>query len=156
MSLRRLHAQLARGEDDRHMHLEAVSTAPAMAANMAAFANAEGGTIYVGVAPDGTVPGMPRSVLGQVYQLIRFAALQHVRSPLPVALRHVRLAGEHVVVVVRVPKGPDRPHFDSSGVIWRRAGTDKRRVTSKAALLELLPGYGPLAHEGVKSNRRLC
>lgn len=77
MSLRKCRAQLARGEDDRHMHLEAVSTAPSMAANMAAFANAEGGTIYVGVAPDGGVPGMPRAALGRVYKLIRFAALQH-------------------------------------------------------------------------------
>lgn len=147
MSLRRLLAQLARGEDDRLMHVEAVNTATSLAADLAAFANSEGGTIYVGVGPGGALPGLPRSDLDRVYQLIRFAALQHVRSPLPVTIRHIRLPGERVVVAVRVPRGPDRPHFDRNGVIWRRDGADKRRVTSKAALFELLGGDGPLAPE---------
>jgi predicted HTH transcriptional regulator len=147
MSLRKLLAHLARGEDDRCLHLEAVSTAASLAADMAAFANSEGGTIYVGVAADGALPGLLRADLARVYQLIRFAALQHVRSPLPVAMRHIRLPGERVVAVVRVPIGPDRPHFDRSGVIWRRHGADKRPVTSKAALVELLSGYASLAPE---------
>jgi predicted HTH transcriptional regulator len=147
MSLRKLLAHLARGEDVRCLHLEAVSTAASMAADMAAFANSEGGTIYVGVAADGALPGLLRADLARVYQVIRFAALQHVRSPLPVAMRYIRLPGERVVVVVRVPIGPDRPHFDRSGVIWRRHGADKRPVTSKAALFELLAGHGLLAPE---------
>jgi predicted HTH transcriptional regulator len=147
MSLRRLLAQLARGEDDRLMHVEAVHTATSLAADLAAFANSEGGMIYVGVGAGGALPGLPRSDLARVYQLIRFAALQHVRSPLSVTIRHIRLPGERVVVAVGVPRGPDRPHFDRSGVIWRRDGADKRRVTSKAALFELLEGDGPLAPE---------
>lgn len=148
MSLRKLLAQLARGEDDRCLHLEDVSTGASLAAEMAAFANSDGGTIYVGVAPDGAVPGLPRAELGRVYQVIRFAALQQVCSSLEVAVRHVRLAEGSVVVVIRVPRGHDRPHFDRQGVIWCKHGADKRRVTSKAALFALLPGVYPFAEPG--------
>jgi ATP-dependent DNA helicase RecG len=42
-----------------------------------------------------------------------------------------------VVIVVTVPQGLDKPYFDRHGVIWLKAGADKRRVQSKEELRRL-------------------
>ena len=38
------------------------------------------------------------------------------------------------MIAVTVPKGLDKPYFDKNGVIWLKAGADKRRVNSKEEL----------------------
>ena len=47
------------------------------------------------------------------------------------------LAKQRTVVVVTVPEGLDKPYFDRHGVIWLKAGADKRRVQSKEELRRL-------------------
>jgi len=42
-----------------------------------------------------------------------------------------------VVIVLSVPKGLDKPYFDKNGVIWLKAGADKRRVNSREELRRL-------------------
>jgi ATP-dependent DNA helicase RecG len=42
-----------------------------------------------------------------------------------------------IVIVLTVPKGIDKPYFDKNGVIWLKAGADKRRVNSKEELRRL-------------------
>lgn len=39
--------------------------------------------------------------------------------------------------MLTVPKGIDKPYFDKNGVIWLKAGADKRRVNSKEELRRL-------------------
>jgi len=41
------------------------------------------------------------------------------------------------VIAVTVPEGLDKPYFDRQGVIWLKAGADKRRVQSKEELRRL-------------------
>ena len=42
------------------------------------------------------------------------------------------------MVKATVPKGLDKPYSDRSGVIWLKAGADKRRIDSKEELRRLL------------------
>jgi ATP-dependent DNA helicase RecG len=132
-----LSAIVARGEDSTRQFKADIRNADSLAAEMAAFANTEGGTIYIGVADDGTVPGISRKDVTRVNQLISNAASQLVRSPLTVQTSNIEVARGRIVIELVVPKGLDKPYFDKYGVIWLKCGADKRRINSKEELRRL-------------------
>jgi ATP-dependent DNA helicase RecG len=132
-----LKSQIALGEDSRRQFKQDVTNADALAAEMAAFANSEGGLILLGVADDGSTPGLSLADVARLNQLISNAASQHVRSPLTVRTENLELDNGRIVIVLTVPKGIDKPYFDRNGVIWLKSGADKRRVNSKEELRRL-------------------
>lgn len=122
------------GEDSTRQFKVDVTNEQSLAAEMAAFANTNGGTIYIGVADDGSAPGLSQKDVARINQIISNAASQQVRSPLAVTTENVRLKNGRIVIVLTVPKGIDKPYFDKNGVIWLKAGADKRKVNSKEEL----------------------
>jgi ATP-dependent DNA helicase RecG len=132
-----LHKQIDLGEDSTRQFKVDVRNAESLAAEMVAFFNSEGGAIYIGVAEDGTMPGLATHDVARINQLISNAASQLVRSPLTVLTENVALENGRIVIVLRVPKGVDKPYFDKNGVIWLKTGADKRRVNSKEELRRL-------------------
>ena len=128
---------MALGEDSRRQFKQDITNVDALAAEMAAFANSEGGVIYLGVADDGTLPGLSRADVARINQLIGNAASQHIRSPLTVQTENLELDNGRLAIVLTVPKGIDKPYFDKNGVIWLKSGADKRRVNSKEELRRL-------------------
>ena len=131
MTLEELRSLAARGEDSARQFKADVTNAESLAAEMAAFANSDGGTILIGVADDGSMPGLSLKDVARINQLIGNAAGQLVRSPLTVRTDNVALEDGRLVVALTVPKGIDKPYFDKNGVIWLKAGADKRRVTPR-------------------------
>ena len=130
-------ADIVHGEDSARQFKADVRNAESLAAEMAAFANCSGGTIFIGVADDGATPGLSPQDLSRINQLISNAASQLVRSPLAVLTENVALENGRIVIVLTVPKGIDKPYFDKNGVIWLKSGADKRRVNSKEELRRL-------------------
>ena len=128
---------VARGEDSTRQFKADLRNSESLAAEMAAFANSEGGTIYIGVADDGSVPGLTRADVVRINQLISNAASQLVRSPLTVQTQNIEIARGRIVIALSVPKGLDKPYFDKNGVIWLKCGADKRRINSKEELRRL-------------------
>ena len=137
MSLKELKASVALGEDSRRQFKQDVTNADSLAAEMAAFANSEGGTIFLGVADDGTLPGLDKEDVARLNQLISNSASQNARSPMTVQSANVAVGKGRVVIVLTIPKGLDKPYFDRHGVIWLKSGADKRRVNSKEELRRL-------------------
>ena len=127
-------ARVARGEDSTTQFKVDVRNGDSLASELAAFANAEGGTIFIGVADNGTTPGLSREDVSRVNQLIANAASQLVRSPLVVQTQNIQLPNKRLVILLTVPKGIDKPYFDKNGVIWLKCGSDKRRINSKEEL----------------------
>jgi ATP-dependent DNA helicase RecG len=125
------------GEDSARQFKADIRNAESLASELAAFANSEGGTLYIGVGDDGSLPGLAPDDVRRINQLVGNAAGQLVRSPLAVRTENVLLASGKVVIVLTVPKGLDKPYFDKNGVIWLKAGADKRRVNSKEELRRL-------------------
>ncbi len=136
-TLQTLREQVAAGEDSTRQFKSRIDNVDSLAAEMAAFANANGGVIFVGVQDDGTISGITSQEVHDVNQLIGNAASQHVRSPLVVQTQNILLANKNIVVAVTVPAGMDKPYFDRKGVIWLKAGADKRRINSKEELRRL-------------------
>jgi ATP-dependent DNA helicase RecG len=130
-------SQIALGEDSTRQFKADVKNADSLGSEMAAFANTNGGTIFIGVADDGLMPGLSQQDVSRINQLISNAASQLVRSPLAVQTENVALDNGRIVIVLTVPKGIDKPYFDKNGVIWLKAGADKRRVNSKEELRRL-------------------
>lgn len=130
-------AQIALGEDSSHQFKVDIHNADSLAAEMAAFANSEGGTIFIGVTDRGDTPGLSHEDVARLNMLISNTASQAVRSPLTVLTENVLLTNGNLVIVLTVPKGLDKPYFDKNGVIWLKAGADKRRVNSKEELRRL-------------------
>jgi ATP-dependent DNA helicase RecG len=127
-------SQIALGEDSTRQFKADVTNVESLAAEIAAFANTDGGTIFVGVADDGSAPGLTFQDVTRINQLIGNAASQQIRSPIDVTTKNIALENERIVIVLTVPKGIDKPYFDKNGVIWLKAGADKRRVNSKEEL----------------------
>ncbi len=130
-------SQIVLGEDSTRQFKADVKNAESLASEMAAFANTNGGIIFIGVADDGSTPGLSVHDVARINQLISNAASHLVRSPLAVQTENVALENGRIVIVLTVPNGIDRPYFDKNGVIWLKAGADKRRVNSKEELRRL-------------------
>ena len=102
---------LARGEDSRHQFKRDATNADGMAAELAALANSGGGTVFLGVADDGSIAGLDAAAVRRLNQLISNAASQHVRPPLHPQTHNVQTA-QGLVLVVSVADGLNKPYTD--------------------------------------------
>jgi predicted HTH transcriptional regulator len=121
---------LARGEDSHHQFKRDAANADGMAAELAAFANSGGGTVFLGVADDGSIVGLDAAAVRRLNQLISNAASQHVRPPLH-PQTHNEQTAQGLVLVVQVPDGLNKPYMDLQGRVWVKSGADKRHVTAR-------------------------
>lgn len=127
-------AEITLGEDTTRQFKLDVTNGDSLASEMVAFSNSDGGTIFIGVADDGTAPGLSSTDVKRINQLIGNTASQAVRSPIIVQTRNIPLQNNRIVIALTIPKGIDKPYFDKNGVIWLKAGSDKRRINSKEEL----------------------
>lgn len=137
MDLTDLQKVVTLGEDSSRQFKADVRNVDSLASEMAAFANTNGGRFLIGVADDGSIPGLSRDDIARINQLVSNAASQHVRSPLTVQSENVALENGRLVIVLDIPKGLDKPYFDKNGVIWLKTGADTRWVNSKEELRRL-------------------
>lgn len=128
--------QLLAGEDSRNEFKEVLlgsrgvqfPNAEAMAGEMVAFANAEGGVIFLGVDNAGTPVGLPRSQLDAVEQWLVNIATENCDPPIrPVIRKQVlSVAGERRhLILAEVPRGL-YVHRTSGGRYYQRIGSSKR------------------------------
>lgn len=123
----------SRGEDSRHQFKEDATNATSLAAEIVAFANGDGGQIFVGIADDGSVQAHDAANVERLNQLIANAATNSVRPPINPLTENISV-GEGVVIVVTVPNGLSKPYMDNSGAVWVKSGSDKRKVTAREEL----------------------
>ena len=122
------------GEDSGRQFKADVRNADSLASDLVAFSNGAGGVILIGVADNGTMPGLAPEDVHRVNQLIGNAATQHMRSPISPKTENVAVGEGRIVIVLTIPEGIDKPYFDKNGVIWLKSGADKRRINSKEEL----------------------
>src|SRR5262245_14721648 len=137
MTLSELQAQAALGEDSHRQFKQDMQSPDALAAEMAAFANSDGGVLFLGIADDGSLPGLSLADVSRLNQMISNVAAQHVRSPLTVQTENVDLENGRLVIALTVPRGIDKPYFDRNGVIWLKSAAAKRGENSKEELRRL-------------------
>jgi predicted HTH transcriptional regulator len=74
MDERQLRDLISLGEDSKRQFKRGFNNADALAAELIAFANAEGGVLFVGVGDDGRVSGVEPADLPRLNQLLSNAA----------------------------------------------------------------------------------
>ncbi|MDE2867648.1 MAG: putative DNA binding domain-containing protein [Chloroflexota bacterium] len=103
-----------------------------LADEIAAFANADGGTLLCGVTDDGEVQGMTRDQLAAFDAFVVEISSDAIEPPVRVHTRHMRRQDGKRLLIVRVPAS-DSLH-ERSGRSYIRVGGSKRRMTSDERL----------------------
>ena len=97
-----------------------------------AFANADGGAVFLGVDNSGAVTGIPSARLDAVERWIANVATHNCEPPIRPVLRKTLLpashSGERYVILAEVPRGLF-VHRTSQGRYYVRVGSTKRDLT---------------------------
>ena len=139
-----LSAQLARGES-LHSEFKAWPITPDdLAAAIVAFANTDGGRIFLGVNDLGVAVGGIGD-LDRATQFVDNVAFNNCSPPVTVLQETVETAGG-TVLVVNVPKGDDRPYRTNRGVYCIRTSSGRRHA-SRGELLRLFQSSESLFYD---------
>jgi predicted HTH transcriptional regulator len=141
MNTRQLKTILSRGEDSRSQFKRDFTNAEALASELIAFSNSEGGRLFIGVSDDGEITGIPKPDLPRLNQLLSNSASQNVHPPINPISENI-MTKNGVVIVVTVEKGLNKPYVDTQGRIWVKSGADKRSVTAREEMQRLFQASG--------------
>ncbi|GAK56000.1 predicted transcriptional regulator [Candidatus Vecturithrix granuli] len=142
MQASELYDILKRGEDSTTHQFKSNVTSPnAVAAEMVAFSNTQGGMLILGVDDTGNVLGIDPDEVTRLNMLISNSAANHVKNPINPITENLMIDGK-LVMLIHVKEGLDKPYMDNQGIIWVKSGADKRKVTSKEELRRLFQSSG--------------
>lgn len=132
---------LSAGEDSRHQFKKNFNNIDALAVEIVAFSNTQGGIIFVGVDDNGEITGLEAQDVQRLNQLLSNAASQNVKPPVNPITEIVNI-GDKRIMLIEVPKGINKPYQDKNGAIWVKNGADKRKATSREELQRLFQSSG--------------
>ena len=132
---------LSQGEDSLNQFKKNITNADSLAAEIVAFSNGKGGSLFIGVDDDGTVTGLSKEDIQRLNQLVSNTASQNV---IPAVNPTTMIATVHglLILIVEVPKGINKPYQDKNGVFWVKSGADKRKATSREEIQRLFQSSG--------------
>ncbi|MBF0234028.1 MAG: putative DNA binding domain-containing protein [Desulfamplus sp.] len=132
---------LGQGEDSQNQFKKNINNADSLSAEIVAFSNGQGGSIFIGVDDDGSITGLSGEDSHRLNQLISSVASQHVEPPINPTTQNVTI-DDHLILIVNVPKGLNKPYQDKNGVFWVKSGADKRKATSREEIQRLFQSSG--------------
>lgn len=130
--------QITKGEDTRNQFKEKITSPDALASEMVAFSNSDGGRIFVGVDDkSNSIIGVTPTDLHGLNQMISNAASQKVIPAIHPDTEVVKMPDGKVILIISISEGLSKPYMDNNGLFWVKSGADKRKVTSREALLRM-------------------
>ncbi|MCD6532988.1 MAG: putative DNA binding domain-containing protein [Deltaproteobacteria bacterium] len=111
-------------------------SAKKLAEEIVAFANGEGGEIWLGIEDDRQVTGISRSYEEDVMNICR----EGVIPPLRPSYQEMEIDNVKVACI-EIPKGVDRPYYTSNNRYFIRVGSTKR-IASREELVRLFQASG--------------
>lgn len=118
-----------------------------LADEFVAFANSDGGELWLGIEDDGTASGLSRSYEEDVMNLCRTACIP------PIIVRYEEFEEDSKrIAKVTVPGGKDKPYYTSRNRYYIRVGSTKR-VASREELIRLFQASGAVHYDVVEVER---
>ncbi len=99
---------------------------------IAAFANATGGTLVCGVTDDGDVQDMSRDQLTELDSLLVETSSDSIKPAVRIRTTHCQLNDGRRLLIVEIPEGESQ--HDSPDGSYVRVGGSKRKMTSDERL----------------------
>ena len=135
------------GESSKVQFKERLPHPDSLAQELIAFSNSHGGIIIFGINDKtGELNGLSFSEIQQLNQQLVNIASQKVYPPVYINTETVSLQSNQLVIVT-IEEGLSKPYKDSSGIIYVKNGSYKRKVTSNDEIARLLGSRNLLADE---------
>jgi len=113
MNIDNLKALVGRGEGQHIEFKRKVVNAEKISNEIVAFANTNGGHLFIGVDDNGTIPGLK---FAEEHDLeLQEAAMKVIRPKLVIKPEYVALTAKKSVVVYHIEESSQKPHFVKDG-----------------------------------------
>lgn len=153
MDISELKEILSRGEDSKTQFKTRFTHVDSLASEICAMANTDGGIIVVGVSDQGEIVGVDN--LTRLNQWISNAASQKIYPPVSVITENINI-NEKLVVIIRIPRGTNKPYAANKTEFWIKIGADKRRATREELRRLMQASHSMYADELPVLNTRLA
>lgn len=137
--------RIALGEDSKTQFKEKIHNAEQLGKEFTAFANAIGGTLYIGVKDSGEIVGIAQKDLRSIEGHIAAASSEGVIPPLNVLTENV-LIDDKILIIITIPEGERKPYHTRQGEYLTKSGAVKR-VLSPEELQRMTLRSSPLYEE---------
>ena len=140
-------SMLAAGEGQHVEFKETLGTRTELAKDLVCFANADGGTILVGVRDeqDGRFTAVGVHDTDGLSLAVDDAAYQHCQPPISVVIETATIDDKRLLVL-RIPRGDARPYRTGQGTFYLRSGS-RCRHASQSELRSLFQAAGSLTFD---------
>lgn len=134
--------------ENQYIEFKAESVkAMSLAEEIVAFANTEGGEIWLGVEDDGTASGLSRDYEEDVMNICRTLCI----PPIHPEYESFEFQGR-LLACLRIPRGKDKPYYTTRHKYFIRVGSTKR-VASHEELMRLFQASGAVHYDITEAGR---
>jgi ATP-dependent DNA helicase RecG len=130
------------GEDSQTQFKERFESIDALAAEICAFSNSNGGNIIVGVSDDGEITGLKKENIWKLNEWVSSTCSQKMDPQVNVTTQNIKYQ-DRIVMVISVPMGSNKFYMANGKNIWVKIGADKRRA-KREEIQRLLQSSGHL------------
>lgn len=116
-----------KGEDSQTQFKERFESIDALAAEICAFSNSNGGNIIVGVSDDGEITGLDKEEIRKLNEWVSSTCSQKIDPQVNVTTQNIKYM-DRIVMVIGVPMGLNKFYMANGKDIWVKIGADKRRA----------------------------
>ncbi len=113
---------IEKGEDSQTQFKERFESIDALAAEICAVSNSNGGTILAGVSDDGEIMGLTKEDIQKLNQWVSNACSQKIDPQVNVTTQNIKYM-DKIVIVINIPMGTNKPYMANGKDIWVKVNT---------------------------------
>jgi len=138
-------SEIASGEGQHREFKRLIDNPESVAGEIVAFANSEGGALYVGVDDDGRIIGL--SDANTTFQSLTNICRDRCIPPISPVIEQYTVSGQDIIVLtVRPELNRSKPYRTAGGRFYIRAGKDKKDATGRE-LIRIAQAAGELHYD---------